>query len=263
MKNGTVIYISHGGGPLPILGDPGHDKMITFMKELPDMIPKPDEILVISAHWEESHPTVIEGKKPPLLFDYYGFPEESYDLKYPVQGNPELAGEVKQLLESGGIPAETTQERGLDHGVFVPLLLMYPDAGIPVTELSLVKGLRPGDHIAMGKALATLMEKNILIIGSGFSFHNMSAFFSNNRNEVDSKNHDFQDWLIDICCGSYNSERREDLLLQWEKAPHARYCHPREEHLLPLHVCFGLSGEKGEVIFDDSILGKRAVAFRW
>lgn len=263
MNNSTIIYFSHGGGPMPLLKDRAHEKMISFMKKLPGSIPKPDQILVISAHWEESRPAIIESKSPSLFYDYFGFPEESYNLKYPVPGSPQLAEEVRQLLEDKGIQSEGTEDRGLDHGVFVPLLMMYPEADIPVTELSLIKGLNPNEHIEMGRALKKLTEKNILIIGSGFSFHNMNAFFSNSENGADSENDEFQDWLIDACSGSYSLQQRTDLLQKWETAPHARYCHPREEHLLPLHVCFGISGEKAEVIFDDEILGKRALAFKW
>lgn len=263
MKKGNIIYLSHGGGPMPIMEDKGHEKMIAFMKELPKSLPKPDEILVISAHWEESRPTIIRSKTPSLFYDYYGFPEETYNLNYPVPGNPELAEEVQNMLKSKGLPTETTHKRGLDHGVFIPLMMMYPDAEIPVTQLSLIKGLNPKDHIELGKALRELTKKNILIIGSGLSFHNMSTFAGMSEKQTDSANNGFQDWLIDTCSGNYNSEQRENLLLQWDKAPNARYCHPREEHLIPLHVCFGISGEKAEVLFDDNILGRRAVAFKW
>ncbi len=263
MQNGTIIYFSHGGGPMPLLEDPGHKKMISFMQDLPKSLKKPDEILVISAHWEEGRPTIVNSKNPSLLFDYYGFPKKTYNLNYAVSGNPHLAEEIQNLLLEKNISSEMTQERGLDHGVFIPLLLMYPHADIPVTEISLIKDLNPKSHINMGKALRKLSERNILIIGSGFSFHNMSAFSFDSENEVDIRNNEFQDWLIDTCCGEYNSGEKEDQLINWEKAPHARYCHPREEHLLPLHVCFGISEEKAEVVFDDYILGKRAVAFKW
>lgn len=260
---GTVVYLSHGGGPMPILGGQGHEKMIDFMKELPGKFPKPDEILVISAHWEESVPTVISSENPSLLYDYYGFPQAAYELQYPAPGNPQLAKDISSLLYDKGIECEAVMDRGFDHGLFVPLAMMYPQADIPVTQLSLIKNLSPKDHLELGKALKKLTERNILIIGSGFSFHNMNAYTWSDNNGKDEANEDFQNWLIDVCSGSYDLSQRVDKLLQWEKAPNARYCHPREEHLLPLHVCFGISGKKGEVIFDDYILGKRAVAFKW
>lgn len=262
-KQGNIIYFSHGGGPLPLLGDPGHEIMISFMNDLPRKFPKPDDILVISAHWEESVPTIIGNKTPSLLYDYYGFPPESYEFKYPAPGNPKLAKEVSGLLSENGIPCKMTMERGFDHGLFVPLIMMYPGADIPVTELSLIRSLNSKEHIDLGKALKKLTEKNILIIGSGFSFHNMSAFAGNDGDQVDARNDEFQNWLIDVCTGSYDAGQRENMLINWSKAPGSRYCHPREEHLLPLHVCIGIAGEKGKVIFDDYIMGKRAVAFKW
>lgn len=260
---GTVIYLSHGGGPMPVLGGRGHEEMIRFMKSLPGELPEPDEILVISAHWEQEVPTVISGRKPPLIYDYFGFPEAAYDLQYPAPGSPRLAEEVAGLLNDKDIACEARSDRGFDHGLFIPLSMMYPRAHIPVTQLSLVKSLDAEEHLELGKALRKLTEKNILIIGSGFSFHNMNSFSWNGTVGKDESNDEFQNWLIDVCTGSYNNRQREEKLIQWEKAPNARYCHPREEHLLPLHLCYGISGEKGEVLFDDYILGKRAVAFKW
>ena len=260
---GKIIYFSHGGGPLPILGDPSHKKMITFMKQLPQQLEKPDAVIVISAHWEESIPTVIGSESPPLLYDYYGFPEEAYKIEYPVPGNPELAKMAKVLLEEKGIQSKITGERGFDHGLFIPLKMMYPAAEIPMIQISLVRGLDPETHISLGNALQPLLEQNILVIGSGFSFHNMRAFTWDNSNKPDSRNNEFQDWLIDVCTGKYTKSEREQKLIEWEKIPHARYCHPREEHLLPLHVCLGISKEPANVIFDDYILGKRAIALQW
>ena len=263
MNSGTVIYFSHGGGPLPILGDPSHDKMIAFMKKLPGQFNKPDQVLVISAHWEESIPTVIGNESPPLFYDYYGFAKEAYELKYPVPGNPELASRIKKLLQKNGFSARIDTDRGFDHGLFIPLKMMYPEADIPMTQLSLIRGLAPAEHVSLGKALRPLTEENILIIGSGFSFHNLQAFAWDDIKKEDPLNEKFQNWLIDVCTGDYGETECETLLLEWSKAPYARYCHPREEHLLPLHVCFGISGKKAHVIFNDYILGKRSVAFRW
>ncbi len=260
---GTIIYFSHGGGPLPILGDPSHEKMIAFMKQLPQKVKKPDAVIVISAHWEESIPTIIGNKSPPLFYDYYGFPEETYKIEYPAQGNPELSKTVKNLLEEKRIQSKITKERGFDHGVFIPLKMMWPVPDIPMTQISLIRGLDPKHHILLGNALQSLLEENILIIGSGFSFHNMSAFTYDNSNKPDPRNDEFQEWLVDVCTGRYTKSEREQKLIKWEKAPYARYCHPREEHLLPLHVCLGLSKDSANVIFDDYILGKRAIALQW
>ncbi len=141
--------------------------------------------------------------------------------------------------------------------------MMYPAADVPAIQLSLVQGLDPDMHIRLGKALQPLLEENILIIGSGFSFHNLRAFSWDGSQEADERNDTFQEWLIEICTSASDEEVRTRNLCEWEAAPHARYCHPREEHLLPLHVCCGLTQSQGKLIFDDMIMGKRAVAFLW
>lgn len=258
-----IVYFSHGGGPLPILGEPSHKAMVDFMIHLPSQLTKPDAILVISAHWEESAATLLGANNPPMFYDYYGFPEQAYKITYPASGNPELADRIASLLQKNSIPARIDPKRGFDHGLFIPLKLMYPEANIPALQLSLLRGLNPAAHIALGKALRELMNENILVIGSGFSFHNQIAFFGQAFGAPDNANEDFQNWLIETCTGKISQKEREQRLIEWEKAPSARYCHPREEHLLPLHVCFGLSDGPAKVIFDDQILGKRGVAFLW
>jgi len=259
-----VIYFSHGGGPLPLLGDPDHKNMVDFLTSITPTLQVPSAILVVSAHWEEAVATVTSRTNPPLIYDYYGFPEESYLLSYPVPGDPDLAKEVYRLLEKSGIEAKLDPHRGLDHGLFVPLKLMYPDARIPCVQLSLVHHLDPATHIHIGKALASLRTRNILVIGSGFSFHNMQAFFTSRKGEPDPKNGRFQQWLIDTCTNvDLSREERERRLIAWESAPSARYCHPREEHLIPLHVCCGLTGSAATLVFDAEVLGKRSVAFLW
>lgn len=258
-----VVYFSHGGGPLPILGDPGHKAMIDFMTALPERLPRPEAIVVISAHWEEPRATLLGAKNPPMFYDYYGFPEKAYEIQYPAPGNPELAGRIAGFLEENHIAAHIDLERGFDHGLFIPLKMMYPEADIPSIQLSLLRGLDPSAHIALGRALRGLMDENILVIGSGFSFHNMRAFFWQGAGKPDPANDAFQDWLIHTVAGALPETEREERLIEWENAPSARYCHPREEHLLPLHVCQGMAGGPGELIFDDQILGIRSVGFLW
>ncbi len=258
-----IVYFSHGGGPLPILGDPGHQQMVEFMTALPKQLRKPDAILVISAHWEEKEATLLGASNPPLFYDYYGFPQEAYEIAYPAPGQPALAERVAALLGKDDIPSRIETERGFDHGVFIPLKLMYPDADIPVVQLSLLRGLDAASHITLGNALRELLQENILIVGSGFSFHNQSAFFSSKPGVPDPANEAFQNWLIETCSTSLSQIEREERLIEWEKAPAARYCHPREEHLLPLHVCVGMANSPAKVVFDDQILGKRGVAFLW
>jgi aromatic ring-opening dioxygenase catalytic subunit (LigB family) len=258
-----VVFFGHGGGPLPILGDPSHKSMIDFLTRLPAQLKKPDAIIVISAHWEESKPTLLGAKNPPMFYDYYGFPDEAYAIQYPAPGEPAMAGKVAELLINNGIPAQVNPHRGFDHGVFIPLKMMYPDADIPCTQLSLLRGLDAAQHINLGKALRELHTNSILVVGSGFSFHNMSAFNWGNEDLPDQANDAFQEWLIETCAGSLSFDEMEKCLAEWEKAPSARYCHPREEHLLPLLVCAGLAGGPGKLVFDDRILGKRNVGFLW
>lgn len=259
----SVLYISHGGGPMPILGELSHKAMVDFMKQLPGTLEKPEAILVISAHWEEKVATLLGAQTPPMLYDYYGFPDEAYEITYGAPGNPELANRIVELLQKKNIPASIDSQRGFDHGLFIPLKLVYPEADIPSLQLSLVHGLDPALHIALGKAIGELMRENILIIGSGFSFHNMRAFSWEGIDKPDPDNDKFQNWLIEVCTGQISQSEREQQLIEWERAPSARYCHPREEHLLPLQVCIGLAGKPARVIFDDYIIGKRAVAFLW
>ena len=258
-----IVYFSHGGGPLPILGDAGHKAMLDFMTRLPTRLKKPDAILVVSAHWEESAATLLAAQNPPMFYDYYGFPKEAYDIVYPASGSPELANRIAGILNKKNIPARLDPTRGFDHGLFIPLKMMYPQADIPSLQLSLLRGLNPSAHIALGKALRELMNENILVIGSGFSFHNMRAFLWEGSFQPDPANDAFQDWLIETCTGPMAQSEREGRLVEWQKAPSARYCHPREEHLLPVHVCVGMADKPAELVFDDLILGKRSVAFLW
>jgi 4,5-DOPA dioxygenase extradiol len=261
-KKAHIIYFSHGGGPLPLLGDAGHQAMRDFMMQLPSQLDRPEAILVVSAHWEASAATLLGAANPPLLYDYFGFPDEAYAITYPAPGSPDLANRMVELLHKSNIPAQIDPQRGFDHGLFIPLKLIYPQADIPALQLSLLRGLDPAAHLALGKALRDL-DENILVIGSGFSFHNMRAFSWQGTNALDPANDSFQNWLIEVCAGPIAQSERERRLLEWEKAPAARYCHPREEHLLPLHVCCGMANSPAKVVFDDYILGKRSVAFLW
>lgn len=259
----TVVYLSHGGGPLPLLGDPGHAALVAFLQGLPARLERPEAILVVSAHWEEPVATVQGAARPPMLFDYHGFPEEAYRLDYPAPGHPELAGRIAGRLREQGLAARIDDGRGFDHGLFVPLMLMAPDAEIPALQLSLLSSLDPAAHLALGRALRELGEDRLLVVGSGFSYHNLRAFFSRDPGAPDPENEAFQDWLVGTCTGDLPQAERERRLLEWERAPGARRCHPREEHLLPLHVCAGLAEGPSELVFDDRVFGKRCVAFLW
>ena len=201
-----------------------------------------------------------------LIYDYYGFPEESYTIQYPAPGQATLAKEVLELFVAAGIDAESDEERGFDHGMFVPLKLMYPEADIPCVQLSLVKELDPKVHIDIGKALSALHNKNILVLGSGMSFHNLAAFFTANVAGAE-KTETFSDWLVDTITKTNDDKGvAEEQLIDWEQAPYARFCHPREEHLIPLHVCFGMAmaqGREGKLIFDDRLMQQRVLSFQW
>lgn len=259
-----ILYFPHGGGPLPLLGDDGHQAMVHFLKTITPRLGKPSAILVISAHWEEEVPTLTSGTSPQLIYDYYGFPEESYEIRYPVPGCPDLADKAFRLLQSRGVPARMNEARGFDHGLFVPLKIMYPEAEIPCIQLSLRADLNPRSHFQLGQALAELRQEDILILGSGFSFHNLRALLSPDSGRDDPQNMAFERWLADTCTHQqYSREERERRLVAWESAPAARYCHPRAEHLLPLHVCAGMADAPAELVFQDKILGKTASAYLW
>lgn len=260
----TTLFLSHGGGPLPLLGDPNHAEMLDCLTLLAREIPRPRAILVISAHWEEVVPCITSAIAPELIYDYYGFPPESYEIRYSAPGSPQLAAQVADALIAAGLPAQLDGQRGLDHGVFVPLKIMYPEADIPVVQLSLVNNLDPELHLRMGEALGALVSDGLLVIGSGFSFHNMRAFFAPASAEISAMNLAFDHWLRETCGESaLTAEQRRSRLLHWTQAPHARFCHPREEHLLPLHVCFGLESRACRRALGASILNKQASFFLW
>ena len=263
-NNKKTLYISHGGGPLPLLGDKSHQEMVSQLQQISSELPQPSAILLISAHWEEKQPTITGNTNPDLLYDYYGFPEEAYSINYPAPAEPDLTQKIFNLLDADGLQPAIDTTRGFDHGLFVPLKIMYPEANIPCVQLSLVNSLDPALHIAMGKALANIQHDGLLIIGSGFSFHNMQAFFSASNPEEKLKNEEFEKWLINTCTTKNIEEKnRQDSLINWGKAPHARYGHPREEHLLPLHVCYGLNQCASNQFYPVSILGKRASFYLW
>jgi aromatic ring-opening dioxygenase catalytic subunit (LigB family) len=261
-----TFYIPHGGGPCFFMdwtmGPPDTwDKMAAWLKAMPEAVgPKPAAILVISAHWEEPEFTVTTSPKPPLLFDYYGFPEHTYRLRYDAPGSPDLARAVRDLLAKAGIASKEDAERGLDHGVFIPFLLVYPDADIPVVQLSLKAGLDPAEHIAVGKALVPLRDRNVLIVGSGMSYHNMEAY---RRGLPPTASGTFDAWLTDTAT-DLNPLARDEKLAHWSTAPAGRDAHPREEHLIPLMVAAGAAGDDvGQRTYSDRVMGSAISAYRF
>jgi len=260
----AAIYLSHGGGPLPVLGDPDHLELVEHLRNIAATIRKPSAIIVVSAHWEEPVATITAQRSPPIIYDYYGFPEESYSIQYPAPGAPEIADRIQAALAGCGIDNRLDRERGFDHGLYIPLLLMYPDADIPCVQLSLLRSLDAADHMHLGEALARLAGNGLLVLGSGFSFHNLREFFNADTVVPDLQNQAFEDWLIDTCSNPSLDEReRTERLQRWDQAPGARYCHPREDHLMPLHVCYGFAGRACSTHAELTIMKKKASTFFW
>ena len=217
----------------------------------------PLAVLVVSGHWEEAVPTVNISPAPPLLFDYHGFPDYTYQLRWPAPGSPEIAARVRSLLTSAGIPNASNDRRGYDHGVFVPLKVVFPDAEIPVVQLSMQRGLDPEVHLAIGRALKPLREQGVVIIGSGQTYHNMRGL----RAGADLKAEAFDAWLRQAIT---ITDMREQSLTDWERAPGAHDAQPHEDHLLPLMVAAGAaSGETATVDFHGHVLGKPISGFRF
>jgi aromatic ring-opening dioxygenase catalytic subunit (LigB family) len=239
-----VAYLPHGGGPWPFIergfGAPAELAQLTsYLRALPPSTgEKPRAVLVISAHWEEPVATVMTGERPPLLYDYYGFPPEAYTVTWPAPGDPAVAARVQELLSAAGIPTATNKERGFDHGTFVPLKLAYPEADMPTVQLSLKAGLDPTAHLAIGRALAPLRDEGVFLVGSGMSYHNMRGLM-NPAGEIASAAQ-FDAWLGETI--ALDAEARAQRLVAWASAPSARRSHPREEHLLPLMVVAGAAG---------------------
>jgi len=234
-----VYFISHGGGPWSYMNDPSrvaYAKLEASLAAMPAEIGvTPDAVLMVSAHWEESEFSLTAHPRPPMVYDYFGFPDYTYQIRYDAPGEPALAARAKKLIEAAGLPARLDSERGFDHGAFTPLKAIYPEADVPVVQLSLKAGLDPETHLALGRAIAPLRDENVLIIGSGLSYHNLRQFFSP-RGWGPSR--EFDGWLGGVLLGGIPMDR-DKLLAAWEAAPAARAAHPREEHLLPLMVAAG------------------------
>jgi aromatic ring-opening dioxygenase catalytic subunit (LigB family) len=256
-----ALYIPHGGGPCFFMDPfPGYpptlwDNMAAYLRGIPDAVgERPEAVLVISGHWECSVPTVLNADRHSLLYDYYGFPEHTYQLTYPARGSDRVAARTLELLGAAGLPAAEEHARGLDHGVFVPFKLIYPEADIPIVQLSLLHNLDPARHLAMGHALAPLRDEGVLIVGSGNSYHNLSEFFSPSP-DAGALSAQFDEWLGNAV--QADRAEREHLLTRWYDAPGARAAHPRAEHLLPLMVAAGAAGEDaGRITYREQMFGK-------
>lgn len=259
------LFLPHGGGPCFFMdwtwGPADTWKAAQhFLESIADSLPsRPKALLVISGHWEESSFTTGSAAAPKLIYDYSGFPAHTYRLTWPAPGDPALASRVTEMLRKTGLPAATDANRGYDHGVFVPLKVAFPEAQIPVATLSLDHSLDPVLHIAAGRALASLRDEGVLIIGSGLSFHNLRGYFLPHTSE---RARVFDHWLtraIESPAGERNA-----LLAKWRSAPFASYAHPRAEHLIPLMVASGAGGyAPGKRIFTDEPMGAQISAYRF
>lgn len=257
-----TFYLSHGAGPWPWMEGrlrSAHDGLAEALKKIPSRLAlTPQFVLVISAHWEEQDFSIMAHAKPPMLYDYQGFPEHTYHIQYAAPGAPALAEQVHRLLSDSGIPVRLDAARGFDHGTYVPMSLLYPQANVPVIQLSLKYGLDPQAHLAVGRALTPLRDNGVLIIGSGSSSHNLRL--QGTPEGVRAAN-SFDDWLQRTLVNS-SPEKRTQALESWQTAPAARDAHPREEHLLPLMVAAGAAeSEKGTCIYhEDMFLGTGALS---
>jgi len=259
-----TYFISHGGGPWPYMEDfrKKFHVLEESLKDIPHQIAVvPSAVLVVSGHWEADEFTVMASPHPPMLYDYSGFPEHTYHVKYSAPGSPQLAQRVRTLIEAAGMPARLDPKRGFDHGTFTPLVVMYPEANVPVVELSLKSGYDPAVHLSVGRALAPLRDDGVLILGSGLSYHNLRQFGLGARQVSKT----FDDWLQKTLVEATPSER-ETRLLAWSAAPAARQAHPREDHLIPLMVAVGAAeNEKATVVYheEDLLGGVTASSFRF
>jgi aromatic ring-opening dioxygenase catalytic subunit (LigB family) len=201
----------------------------------------------------------MSSPHPPMLYDYYGFPPESYQITWPAPGDPRLAARVRELLGQAGFATAEDRERGFDHGTFTPLKQAYPDADVPVVQLSLKAGLDAAEHLALGRALAPLRDEGVFIVGSGDTFHNMSVFRSGGALE---RSQAFDAWLAQTVTAP--PRERDARLHNWSEAPFARFCHPREEHLLPLMVIAGAAGEDaGVVTWSGRFIGSQQTGYHF
>jgi aromatic ring-opening dioxygenase catalytic subunit (LigB family) len=235
-----ALYLPHGGGPSFFMTGERkalYQPMEDFLSGVHRLLPAaPTAILIITAHWETDIPSFTGAPNPALIYDYYGFPPETYQLTYPAPGQPELAAKAAALLQSAGFPARVEPDYGWDHGVFVPLKVMYPDAQVPVVAMSLQASLDPALHCALGQALGSLRDEGVLIVGSGMSYHNLRNFQA-----AAPASFEFDHWLDSALAGSRDARTQQ--LSQWSVAPGGRASHPREEHLLPLMVASGAGSD--------------------
>ena len=254
-----MVFVSHGSPTTPIEDIPAR----TFLRGLGAAYSGVEAVLCVSAHWETQRPAVNAVNKLSTIHDFYGFPEELYRIRYPARGSEELASRVSGLLKIAGLESDLDTSRGLDHGAWVPLMLMFPQANKPVVQLSIQHHLDPRRHFEMGRALAPLSHENVLILGSGGAVHPLgySDFWEGKLTETWAI--EFDEWLTDaVVRGDH-----EALVDYRRRAPYPERAHPRPDHYMPLLVAMGAAGEgaRGTLLhhswyFGD--LGMDAYSFR-
>lgn len=256
-----TYFVSHGGGPWPFMKEQYGATYDLLEASLVDMRRQlggpPKAVLVVSGHWEEREPTLSASPRPPMIHDYSGFPAHTYQITYRAPGSPELAAQAAQLLEAAGFTPALDPSRGFDHGTFSMLYPVFPDADVPVVQLSLRHGFDPLTHMKMGRALAPLRREGVLIVGSGLSYHNLRQFGPGGT----LASHAFDEWL-QFALLTLTPAERTAALLNWDQAPYARMAHPREEHLLPLMVALGAAEQEAAacVYHEDAFFGSLAVS---
>lgn len=230
-----TLFVSHGAPTLVMDPVPTRD----FLKSLGQGLPRPRAVLCVSAHWDTDGPRLGSGPAPHTMYDFYGFPDQLYAMTYPAPGDPDLARDAAGLLGAAGLPAVLDERRGLDHGAWVPLSLMYPEADIPVVQLSISSRRAPAHHLALGRAIAPLRGQGVLIVASGNATHNLREVFSHGMTEPPvAYARAFADWLT-TRIESGAAEDTDALLDYLAQGPFGPRNHPTADHYLPLLVALG------------------------
>lgn len=249
-----AMFVNHGGGPLPLLGDEEHKGLTIFLRDEVQKhlnLKEVKAIIVVTAHWQEKVVTISSAKHHDLYFDYYGFPPESYKYRYDAPGDPALAERIHETLKNAGINSKLDSKRGWDHGVFVPMMLINPTASIPIVQMSVLSNQDPEQHYKIGEALYQFRKEGIAILGSGMSYHNMREFMTN-RYQSNVVNKEFDEYLNKVCTAESVEDRKKGLV-SWRQQKGATEAHPMHaaEHFMPLIVIAGAGGSKpGERIFN-------------
>jgi len=249
-----TYFISHGGGPWPwieSMRQAFRTLEVSYNNMHAELPERPKAVLMISGHWETDDVSVMTTVKPPMVYDYHNFPPHTYDVVYPAPGAPEFAQKAAELIADAGLPVSLNDRQGFDHGTFVPMAIMYPQADVPLFQVSIRKNYDPAQHVQLGRALAPLRDEGVLIIGSGLSYHNLRMFGPQAKIPSEA----FDSWLNKTL--SLTPEKRIEAILNWETAPHARTCHAQEDHLVPLFAALGAAESEAatRVYYEDGIFG--------